>query len=181
MKQFADLTQEEREDFEQALDLAIDLAAAPIRKSERPVSVPDLYRYARSTAHGRNGLVRKAILRDARINRQWASIMARMSGAQFETAAAAAGLQDRIILQDERSGRRIELTRSDSDPGIAILMVDVGTSPASVPHRLSVWTSVAVYEVELPQPHMGICQLDLSYDGELAELFRQHDVKAEVW
>lgn len=133
MKQFADLTQEEREDFEQALDLAIDLAAAPVSKAERPVSVPDLYRYARSTTHGRNGLVRKAILGDARINRQWASIMARMSGAQFEMAAAAAGVQDRIILQDERSGRRIELTRSDSDPDIAILMVDVGTSPATAP------------------------------------------------
>ena len=181
MKQFADLTQEEREDFEQALDLAIDLAAAPVSKAERPVSVPDLYRYARSTAHGRNGLVRKAILGDARINRQWASIMARMSGAQFEMAAAAAGVQDRIILQDERSGRRIELTRSDSDPDIAILMVDVGTSPASAPRRLSVWTAAAAFEVDLPEPHMGICQLDLSYEGELAGLFRQHDVKAEIW
>mgnify|MGYP003109483672 FL=1 len=181
MRHLADLTPEERENFEFDLDIAIEMATTPVSKSERPVSVPDLYRYAQNREFNRNGLVRKAILTDSRINSQWVSILARLNGSQFEMAAAAAGSEERIILHDERSGRRIEFTRSDSDPDIAILIVSVGTSPGTPPRRLSVWTPAAAFEVDLPDPHMGICQLDLSYNGELANLFRQHDVKAEIW
>lgn len=181
MTKLSDLTTQAREDFERDFELAIELADQSRREHTSTVSVADLYRYAENPNHGRDGEVRRAIVSNAKVNKNWASILSRKSGSQFDLAAAAAGPSERILLHDGRNGRRIEFTRSSSDPDLAILIVDLGDAKPPFPSRLSIWTDSTAFELDLSTPHLGVCQIDLQYAGEIASAFRDASVKVEIW
>ena len=181
MTKLSQLSTQDREYLEQDLDLALELTELRHREEVRPVSVADLYRYAQNPDFNRDGDIRRAIVKDTRISSHWASILARRNGSQYDLAAAAAGPSERILLQDRRGGRRVELTRSSSEPDSAILIVDLGETSTAKPRRLSVWTETKAFELDLPAPHLGVCQIDLKYDGEIASLFADDSVKVEIW
>jgi hypothetical protein len=181
MTKLSKLSVQHRQEFEQDLELAFELADLPVAAMQGQISVSDLYRFARNASHNRNGEVRRAIVSDLRINRYWASILSKQNGSQCELAAAAAGPNERIVLQDGRKRRRVEFTRSSSDPELGILIVDLGETTIPAPTRLSIWTSSKAFELDLPEPHLGVCQIDLQYAGEISALFRDGSVKIEIW
>ncbi|MEO1189089.1 MAG: hypothetical protein AAFW60_08445 [Pseudomonadota bacterium] len=181
MTKLSDLDANARDDFDWDLELAIDLTERSKHGHTRPVSVADLYRYAENPRYNRDGEIRRTILTNSKVNQNWTSILARKSGSKFDLAAAAAGPSEKVLLHDGRNGRRIEFTRSSSDPDLAILIIDLGDTKPPYPTRLSIWTDTNAFELDLPAPHLGICQIDLQYTGEISSAFHDASVKVEIW